>query len=127
MPKLKPKNIKKSKSPEEVREEEKFEAEYTALSNDQKVVLELVRLRNHFKKNEKFDDHEVYPPLLYTVLRMYLEANVDLEKARLKAIQFLREAVETELDARKYVQRTCPTTAGEKLADMVKSKTTSIH
>ena len=60
MPKLKPKNIKKSKSPEEVREEEKFEAEYTTLSNDQKVVLELVRLRNHFKKNDLESDLPIF-------------------------------------------------------------------
>ena len=127
MPTLKAKKLAQSKTLKKTRKEEEYEGEYESLSNENKVVLELCRLRDHFKKIEKFEDEEVFPPLLYISLRMYLEAVTDLEEARLEAINFLTSAIEEEFEARKYMIDHGYDQPRDSLKNLIKDKTTQIH
>ena len=127
MPTLKAKKLAQSKTLKNTRKEEEYEGEYESLSNENKVVLELCRLRDHFKKIEKFEDEEVFPPLLYISLRMYLEAVTDLEEARLEAINFLTSAIEEEFEARKYMIDHGYDQPRDSLKNLIKDKTTQIH
>ena len=124
---LKAKKLAQSKTLKNTRKEEEYEGEYESLSNENKVVLELCRLRDHFKKIEKFEDEEVFPPLLYISLRMYLEAVTDLEEARLEAINFLTSAIEEEFEARKYMIDHGYDQPRDSLKNLIKDKTTQIH
>ena len=127
MPTLKAKKLAQSKTLKKTRKVEEYEGEYESLSNENKVVLELCRLRDHFKKIEKFEDEEVFPPLLYISLRMYLEAGTDLEEARLEAINFLTSAIEEEFEARKYMIDHGYDQPRDSLKNLIKDKTTQIH
>jgi len=131
---LKAKKLAQANTLKKTRKEEKktrqvseYEEEYESLSNENKVVLELCRVRDHFKKIEKFEDEEVFPPLLYISLRMYLEAVTDLEQARLDAIKFLTETVEEEFEARKYMMDHGFDQPRDSLKNLIKDKTTPIH
>ena len=111
MPKLKALKQKKSKSIEQQTEDKKVEpntdpdldSEYQTLTKEEQVVQELCRLRDHFKKVEGFHNADIFPPLLYISLRMFLESSTDLEKGRLMALELLKDAVETEFGARSYL------------------------
>tara|TARA_Y100000590_G_scaffold419756_1_gene521785 strand:- start:79 stop:489 length:411 start_codon:yes stop_codon:yes gene_type:complete len=111
MPKLKALKQKKSKSIEQQTEDKKVEpntdpdldSEYQTLTKEEQVVQELCRLRDHFKKVEGFHNADIFPPLLYISLRMFLESSTDLEKGRLMALDLLKDAVETEFGARSYL------------------------
>ena len=85
------------------------------------------QLNTNFKKIEKFEDEEVFPPLLYISLRMYLEAVTDLEEARLEAINFLTSAIEEEFEARKYMIDHGYDQPRDSLKNLIKDKTTQIH
>ena len=131
---LKAKKLAQANTLKKTRKEEKktrqvseYEEEYESLSNENKVVLELCRVRDHFKKIEKFEDEEVFPPLLYISLRMYLEAVTDLEEARLEAINFLTSAIEEEFEARKYMIDHGYDQPRDSLKNLIKDKTTQIH
>ena len=127
MPTLKAKKLAQSKTLKKTRKVEEYEGEYESLSNENKVVLELCRLRDHFKKIEKFEDEVVFPPLLYISLRMYLEAVTDLEEARLEAVNFLTSAIEEEFEARKYMIDHGYDQPRDSLKNLIKDKTTQIH
>ena len=127
MPTLKAKKLAQSKTLKKTRKEEEYEGEYESLSNENKVVLELCRLRDHFKKIEEFKDEEVFPPLLYISLRMYLEAVTDLEEARLEAINFLTSAIEEEFEARKYMIDHGYDQPRDSLKNLIKDITTQNH
>ena len=111
MPKLKALKQKKSKSMkkqtedkiEEHNSDSDLDSEYQSLTNEQQVVQELCRLRDHFKKTEGFHNAAIFPPLLYVSLRMFFESTTDLEKGRLMALDLLKDAVETEFGARNYL------------------------
>ena len=111
MPKLKALKKKKSKSTkkqtenkiEEHNSDSDLDSEYQSLTNEQQVVQELCRLRDHFKKTEGFHNADIFPPLLYVSLRMFFESTTDLEKGRLMALDLLKDAVETEFGARNYL------------------------
>ena len=111
MPKLKALKQKKSKSMkkqtedkiEEQNSDSDLDSEYQSLTNEQQVVQELCRLRDHFKKTEGFHNADIFPPLLYVSLRMFFESTTDLEKGRLMALDLLKDAVETEFGARNYL------------------------
>ena len=111
MPKLKALKQKKSKSMkkqtedkiEEHNSDPDLDSEYQSLTNEQQVVQELCRLRDHFKKTEGFHNADIFPPLLYVSLRMFFESTTDLEKGRLMALDLLKDAVETEFGARNYL------------------------
>ena len=111
MPKLKALKQKKPKSIEKETEDKKEEhntdpdldCEYQTLTKEQQVVQELCRLRDHFKKIEGFHNADIFPPLLYVCLRMFLESCTDLEKGRLMALDLLKDTVETEFGARNYL------------------------
>ena len=111
MPKLKALKQKKSKSMkkqtedkiEEHNSDSDLDSEYQSLTNEQQVVQELCRLRDHFKKTEGFHNADIFPPLLYVSLRMFFESTTDLEKGRLMALDLLKDAVETEFGARNYL------------------------
>ncbi len=111
MPKLKALKQKKSKSMkkqtedkiEENNSDPDLDSEYQSLTNEQQVVQELCRLRDHFKKTEGFHNADIFPPLLYVSLRMFFESTTDLEKGRLMALDLLKDAVETEFGARNYL------------------------
>ena len=111
MPKLKALKQKKSKTIEKQTEDKKEEhntdpaldSEYQTLTKEEQVVQELCRLRDHFKKVEGFHNADIFPPLLYVSLRMFLESSTDLEKGRLMALDLIKDAVETEFGARNYL------------------------
>ena len=111
MPKLKALKQKKSKTIEKQTEDKKEEhntdpaldPEYQTLTKEEQVVQELCRLRDHFKKVEGFHNADIFPPLLYISLRMFLESSTDLEKGRLMALDLLKDAVGTEFGARSYL------------------------
>ena len=102
---------KEAKSKEKQTEDKKEEhntdpaldSEYHTLTKEEQVVQELCRLRDHFKKVEGFHNADIFPPLLYVSLRMFLESSTDLEKGRLMALDLLKDAVETEFGARNYL------------------------
>ena len=102
---------KEAKSKEKQTEDKKEEhntapaldSEYQTLTKEEQVVQELCRLRDHFKKVEGFHNADIFPPLLYVSLRMFLESSTDLEKGRLMALDLLKDAVETEFGARNYL------------------------
>ena len=102
---------KEAKSKEKQTEDKKEEhntdpaldSEYQTLTKEEQVVQELCRLREHFKKVEGFHNADIFPPLLYVSLRMFLESSTDLEKGRLMALDLLKDAVETEFGARNYL------------------------
>ena len=102
---------KEAKSKEKQTEDKKEEhntdpaldSEYQTLTKEEQVVQELCRLRDHFKKIEGFHNADIFPPLLYISLRMFLESSTDLEKGRLMALDLLKDAVETEFGARNYL------------------------
>ena len=101
MPKLKALKQKKSKTIEKQTEDKNEEhntdpaldSEYQTLTKEEQVVQELCRLRDHFKKVEGFHNADIFPPLLYVSLRMFLESSTDLEKGRLMALDLLKDAV----------------------------------
>ena len=111
MPKLKALKKKKPKSIEKQTEDKieqhntdpALDSEYQTLTKEEQVVQELCRLRDHFKKVEGFHNADIFPPLLYVSLRMFLESSTDLEKGRLMALDLLKDAVETEFGARNYL------------------------
>ena len=111
MPKLKALKQKKSKTIEKQTEDKNEEhntdpaldSEYQTLTKEEQVVQELCRLRDHFKKVEGFHNADIFPPLLYVSLRMFLESSTDLEKGRLMALDLLKDAVGTEFGARSYL------------------------
>ena len=111
MPKLKALKQKKPKTLDKQTEDENEEhntdpaldSEYQSLTREEQVVQELCLLRDHFKKIEGFHNADIFPPLLYVSLRMFLESNTDLEKGRLMALDLLKDAVETEFGARNYL------------------------
>ena len=51
----------------------------------------------------QFHNADIFPPLLYISLRMFLESITDLEKGRLMALDLLKDAVGTEFGARSYL------------------------
>ena len=97
----------KEKQTEDKKEEHNtdpaLDSEYQTLTKEEQVVQELCRLRDHFKKIEGFHNADIFPPLLYISLRMFLESSTDLEKGRLMALDLLKDAVETEFGARNYL------------------------
>ena len=111
MPKLKALKQKKSKTIEKQTEDKKEEhntdpaldSEYQTLTKEEQVVQELCRLRDHFKKVEGFHNADIFPPLLYVSLRMFMETSTDLEEGRLMALDLLKDAVEREFGDRSYL------------------------
>ena len=97
----------KEKQTEDKKEEHNtdpaLDSEYQTLTKEEQVVQELCRLRDYFKKVEGFHNADIFPPLLYVSLRMFLESSTDLEKGRLMALDLLKDAVETEFGARSYL------------------------
>ena len=136
MPKLKALKQKKSKSMkkqtedkiEEHNSDPDLDSEYQSLTNEQQVVQELCRLRDHFKKTEGFHNADIFPPLLYVSLRMFFESTTDLEKGRLMALDLLKDAVETEFGARNYlIKEKGNETAVESFKSLIKTENTVIN
>ena len=136
MPKLKALKQKKSKSMkkqtedkiEEHNSDPDLDSEYQSLTNEQQVVQELCRLRDHFKKTEGFHNADIFPPLLYVSLRMFFESTTDLEKGRLMALDLLKDAVETEFGARNYlIKDKGNETTVESFKSLIKTENTVIN
>jgi len=136
MPKLKALKQKKSKSMkkqtedkiEEHNSDSDLDSEYQSLTNEQQVVQELCRLRDHFKKTEGFHNADIFPPLLYVSLRMFFESTTDLEKGRLMALDLLKDAVETEFGARNYLIKDKDNgTTVESFKSLIKTENTVIN
>ena len=136
MPKLKALKQKKSKSTkkqtedkiEEHNSDSDLDSEYQSLTNEQQVVQELCRLRDHFKKTEGFHNADIFPPLLYVSLRMFFESTTDLEKGRLMALDLLKDAVETEFGARNYlIKDKGNETTVESFKSLIKTENTVIN
>ena len=136
MPKLKALKQKKSKSMkkqtedkiEEHNSDSDLDSEYQSLTNEQQVVQELCRLRDHFKKTEGFHNADIFPPLLYVSLRMFFESTTDLEKGRLMALDLLKDAVETEFGARNYLIKDKDNgTTVESFKSLIKTENTIIN
>ena len=136
MPKLKALKQKKSKSMkkqtedkiEENNSDPDLDSEYQSLTNEQQVVQELCRLRDHFKKTEGFHKADIFPPLLYVSLRMFFESTTDLEKGRLMALDLLKDAVETEFGARNYLIKDKDNgTTVESFKSLIKTENTVIN
>ena len=136
MPKLKALKQKKSKSMkkqtedkiEEHNSDSDLDSEYQSLTNEQQVVQELCRLRDHFKKTEGFHNADIFPPLLYVSLRMFFESTTDLEKGRLMALDLLKDAVETEFGARNYlIKDKGNETTVESFKSLIKTENTVIN
>ena len=136
MPKLKALKQKKSKSTkkqtedkiEENNSDPDLDSEYQSLTNEQQVVQELCRLRDHFKKTEGFHNADIFPPLLYVSLRMFFESTTDLEKGRLMALDLLKDAVETEFGARNYLIKDKDNgTTVESFKSLIKTENTIIN
>ena len=136
MPKLKALKQKKSKSTkkqtedkiEEHNSDSDLDSEYQSLTNEQQVVQELCRLRDHFKKTEGFHNADIFPPLLYVSLRMFFESTTDLEKGRLMALDLLKDAVETEFGARNYLIKDKDNgTTVESFKSLIKTENTIIN
>ena len=136
MPKLKALKQKKSKSMkkqtedkiEENNSDPDLDSEYQSLTNEQQVVQELCRLRDHFKKTEGFHNADIFPPLLYVSLRMFFESTTDLEKGRLMALDLLKDAVETEFGARNYlIKDKGNETTVESFKSLIKTENTIIN
>jgi hypothetical protein len=136
MPKLKALKQKKSKSMkkqtedkiEENNSDPDLDSEYQSLTNEQQVVQELCRLRDHFKKTEGFHNADIFPPLLYVSLRMFFESTTDLEKGRLMALDLLKDAVETEFGARNYLIKDKDNgTTVESFKSLIKTENTVIN
>ena len=136
MPKLKALKQKKSKSTkkqtedkiEEHNSDSDLDSEYQSLTNEQQVVQELCRLRDHFKKTEGFHNADIFPPLLYVSLRMFFESTTDLEKGRLMALDLLKDAVETEFGARNYLIKDKDNgTTVESFKSLIKTENTVIN
>ena len=136
MPKLKALKQKKSKSMkkqtedkiEENNSDPDLDSEYQSLTNEQQVVQELCRLRDHFKKTEGFHNADIFPPLLYVSLRMFFESTTDLEKGRLMALDLLKDAVETEFGARNYLIKDKDNgTTVESFKSLIKTDSTVIN
>ena len=136
MPKLKALKQKKSKSMkkqtedkiEENNSDPDLDSEYQSLTNEQQVVQELCRLRDHFKKTEGFHNADIFPPLLYVSLRMFFESTTDLEKGRLMALDLLKDAVETEFGARNYLIKDKDNgTTVESFKSLIKTENTIIN
>ena len=136
MPKLKALKQKKSKSMkkqtedkiEEQNSDSDLDSEYQSLTNEQQVVQELCRLRDHFKKTEGFHNADIFPPLLYVSLRMFFESTTDLEKGRLMALDLLKDAVETEFGARNYLIKDKDNgTTVESFKSLIKTENTVIN
>lgn len=136
MPKLKALKQKKSKTIEKQTEDKKEEhntdpaldSEYQTLTKEEQVVQELCRLRDHFKKVEGFHNADIFPPLLYVSLRMFLESSTDLEKGRLMALDLLKDAVGTEFGARSYlIKDKGNETTVESFKSLIKTESTVIN
>ena len=136
MPKLKALRQKKSKSMKKQTEDKieknnsdpDLDSEYQSLTNEQQVVQELCRLRDHFKKTEGFHNADIFPPLLYVSLRMFFESTTDLEKGRLMALDLLKDAVETEFGARNYLIKDKDNgTTVESFKSLIKTENTIIN
>ena len=136
MPKLKALKQKKSKTMkkqtedkiEENNSDPDLDSEYQSLTNEQQVVQELCRLRDHFKKTEGFHNADIFPPLLYVSLRMFFESTTDLEKGRLMALDLLKDAVETEFGARNYLIKDKDNgTTVESFKSLIKTENTVIN
>ena len=136
MPKLKALKQKKSKSMKKQTEDKieknnsdpDLDSEYQSLTNEQQVVQELCRLRDHFKKTEGFHNADIFPPLLYVSLRMFFESTTDLEKGRLMALDLLKDAVETEFGARNYLIKDKDNgTTVESFKSLIKTENTVIN
>ena len=136
MPKLKALKQKKSKTVEKQTEDKKEEhntdpaldSEYQTLTKEEQVVQELCRLRDHFKKVEGFHNADIFPPLLYISLRMFLESSTDLEKGRLMALDLLKDAVGTEFGARSYlIKDKGNETTVESFKSLIKTDSTVIN
>ena len=136
MPKLKALKQKKPKSIEKQTEDKKEEhntdpaldSEYQTLTKEEQVVQELCRLRDHFKKVEGFRNTDIFPPLLYVSLRMFLESSTDLEKGRLMALDLLKDAVGTEFGARSYlIKDKGNETTVESFKSLIKTESTVIN
>jgi len=136
MPKLKALKQKKSKTIEKQTEDKNEEhntdpaldSEYQTLTKEEQVVQELCRLRDHFKKVEGFHNADIFPPLLYVSLRMFLESSTDLEKGRLMALDLLKDAVGTEFGARSYlIKDKGNETTVESFKSLIKTESTVIN
>ena len=136
MPKLKALKQKKSKTIEKQTEDKKEEhntdpaldSEYQTLTKEEQVVQELCRLRDRFKKVEGFHNADIFPPLLYVSLRMFLESSTDLEKGRLMALDLLKDAVGTEFGARSYlIKDKGNETTVESFKSLIKTESTVIN
>jgi len=136
MPKLKALKQKKSKTIEKQTEDKNEEhntdpaldSEYQTLTKEEQVVQELCRLRDHFKKVEGFHNADIFPPLLYVSLRMFLESSTDLEKGRLMALDLLKDAVGTEFGARSYlIKDKGNETTVESFKSLIKTENTVIN
>ena len=136
MPKLKALKQKEPKSAEKQKEDKieehnsdsDLDSEYQSLTNEQQVVQELCRLRDHFKKTEGFHNADIFPPLLYVSLRMFFESTTDLEKGRLMALDLLKDAVETEFGARNYLIKDKDNgTTVESFKSLIKTENTVIN
>ena len=136
MPKLKALKQKKSKTIEKQTEDKNEEhntdpaldSEYQTLTKEEQVVQELCRLRDHFKKVEGFHNADIFPPLLYVSLRMFLESSTDLEKGRLIALDLLKDAVGTEFGARSYlIKDKGNETTVESFKSLIKTESTVIN
>ena len=80
-----------------------LDSEYQTLTKEEQVVQEVCRLRDYFKKTEGFQNTDIFPPLLYVSLRMFMETSTDLEEGRLMALDLLKDAVEREFGDRSYL------------------------
>ena len=127
---------KEAKSKEKQTEDKKEEhntdpaldSEYQTLTKEEQVVQELCRLRDHFKKVEGFHNADIFPPLLYVSLRMFLESSTDLEKGRLMALDLLKDAVGTEFGARSYlIKDKGNETTVESFKSLIKTESTVIN
>ena len=103
---------------------EKFNEE---TSSYHKVISEVLKLRDHFKKGEKLKDTEIFPPLLYMSLRLFMESAIDLEKARLEGLKIINHAVEEEFRSRKYFSDRGYTTRDDAFNDLIKDGETTIQ
>ena len=99
----------------------------TGLISSYCIYEEVCKLRDHFKKGEKLQDMEIFPPLLYMSLRLFMESAIDLEKARLEGIKIINHAVEEEFHCRKYFFDRGYTTRDDAFNDLIKDKETTIQ
>ena len=91
------------------------------------VVMDVLTEFREFLVDIEFDAESIYPPMLYTIIAMFLETTDDLEEGRQVVEIYLKRLLDREFNMRKRVDDRCDPDKMDFFNTFVDGDSTTFH